>query len=500
MAATFSYSGALKTAEAVAPATETAAASTEAKGEVKYAVVDTNAIIKGMRLEQLEAEAVTIPEVLKEVRDGTSRHVLQTLPFGIDVREPQEEAYDVVRRFARLTGDITVLSVVDMKVVALAYTLEKAAHGMVRLRDKPPRPAAVKRKATNGVKLPGWDFVSNPEEWAELDKEDEEAEARLAAAGYTGASTASATASRVAAMVQELRLDGGGSNAFMTDGGDGEGEGAAAAAEEDGGDDDDGGWEKTQSRSARVRQLRKNSRKAQEEAEEAEAQAAAAAAAAAAGASASGEGEGEGEGPSRGEGDDGEASESGSDESDEAAPNDSTVVLVTADFAMQNVALQMGLKLVAPDGMRITRLQRWVLRCHACSAVSRQMERHFCEKCGNATMQRVTLTVDGEGVEHVGVRRRHRLRGTRYSLPAPKGGRYAVNPVLREDQLAMMRRPNRGNKGQVDDDVFACEFTQDKLFERGGHAPTLTNAGKAPVVGVGRNPNERKNRMLNRRR
>lgn len=98
------------------------------------------------------------------------------------------------------------------------------------------------------------------------------------------------------------------------------------------------------------------------------------------------------------------------------------------------------------------------------------------------------LTVDSEGVEHVGVRRRHRLRGTRYSLPAPKGGRYAVNPILREDQLNMKRVASKGNRrgpqNDDDDGVFAVEFNQDKLFERSGNAPPLINAGKAPIVGA----------------
>ena len=182
----------------------------------------------------------------------------------------------------------------------------------------------------------------------------------------------------------------------------------------------------------------------------------------------------------------------------------------------QNVALQMGLRLIAPDGLRITRLQRWVLRCHACGGVTREVERHFCGRCGNATLQRVTLTVDASGAEHVGVRRRHNLRGTRYSLPAPRSGRYAVNPVLREDQLAMRRVPSRGNKGAAD--VFAVEFGADALFERAGQSPapvagkaghgggvlavpSLLAAGGAPVVGVrARNPNERRHKMSNRRR
>lgn len=39
---------------------------------------------------------------------------------------------------------------------------------------------------------------------------------------------------------------------------------------------------------------------------------------------------------------------------------------MTADFAMQNVLLQMGLTLVGVEGKRIQKVKTWVLRCHAC--------------------------------------------------------------------------------------------------------------------------------------
>ena len=39
---------------------------------------------------------------------------------------------------------------------------------------------------------------------------------------------------------------------------------------------------------------------------------------------------------------------------------------MTADFAMQNVLLQMGLNLVGLEGKRIEKVKNWVLRCHAC--------------------------------------------------------------------------------------------------------------------------------------
>lgn len=39
---------------------------------------------------------------------------------------------------------------------------------------------------------------------------------------------------------------------------------------------------------------------------------------------------------------------------------------MTADFAMQNVLLQIGLNLVGLEGKRIEKIKSWVLRCHAC--------------------------------------------------------------------------------------------------------------------------------------
>jgi RNA-binding protein NOB1 len=70
-----------------------------------------------------------------------------------------------------------------------------------------------------------------------------------------------------------------------------------------------------------------------------------------------------------------------------------------------------------PDGMRITNLRRWVLRCHACGDITRQTTRVFCPKCGNNALQKVEHTVTAEGVEQFGVRRKHILRGGADCLP-----------------------------------------------------------------------------------
>ena len=135
---------------------------------------------------------------------------------------------------------------------------------------------------------------------------------------------------------------------------------------------------------------------------------------------------------------------------DDIVPFETTISSLTADYAMQNVILQMNMKLLTPDGMRITNLRRWVLRCHACQEVTRNTERVFCPKCGNASLNKVEHTVTADGVEQFGVRRKHILKGTRFALPMPKGGRKEKAPILREDQEKSKRTQVRAHQPQAE--------------------------------------------------
>ena len=73
-------------------------------------------------------------------------------------------------------------------------------------------------------------------------------------------------------------------------------------------------------------------------------------------------------------GSDGDGGACSSDDG-EAPLGESSVACVTADFAMQNVLLQMGLRLVAPTGARVRELRRWGLRCSACFCVTKARAR-----------------------------------------------------------------------------------------------------------------------------
>ena len=537
-------SGWLAAAKADAPVASAPRVPEAEAGKTKV-VVDANAIVKGIRLERLAEEAVTIPEVLREIKDRQARHTLATLPFELKVRDPDEESIKAVRRFARLTGDLGALSDPDVRCIALHLTLEKEAHGLAHVRSEPPPLVLSKHKHNKQTKQPGWDYVPDEDAWAELDAMNAEAErsAEEVASRMASASLAEAPekppplpATALLALEMKERLEKKRAKERETRAllqSPDKGAEAAEAAEgdeslkNDDDDDDDGGWEQNVSRTTRIRRAKRAERQreaaekeAAEKAEDASSDsrevpnatatetvatdtARVADLNAAADASAAFfRGDEIAVATDEVESEDDEDEEDAGSSEEEEEDFESTVVSATGDYAMQNVILQMGLRLTTPDGMRVSELRRWVLRCHACGDVTKQTTRVFCAKCGNATLQKVQHTVGLNGAEQFGVRRKHKIRGTKFSLPAPKGGRREKAPILREDQLIGMR----GVKKRDDEDVFAAEYNEESFAgsSRGQkpgtahlyHQRDLMESGGFPK----KNPNERRFVRTNRRR
>ncbi|KAJ7167504.1 Nin one binding Zn-ribbon like-domain-containing protein [Mycena filopes] len=203
---------------------------------------------------------------------------------------------------------------------------------------------------------------------------------------------------------------------------------------------------------------------------------------------------------------------------------------MTADFAMQNVLLQMGLNLVGVEGKRIHKVKTWVLRCHACFKICKDNTRKFCPSCGNPTLLRTSVTVsspdaaaDAPAMQvHLKANFQYRLRGTKYSIPAPKHGSAKKGTgeglILREDQTEYVRARHmadgrrereeaRMNKRMMARDGGAAKMGSwldpDWMPEMlsvgaGGKGRTMRASGMdgdLPAIGYGRkNPNERKKR------
>lgn len=502
-------------AVAAAPVAPAAPADSGDTPKPRVAVVDANALITQhglLNLARFADKAVTTPEVLREVRDKQSRATLAALPFTIETQEPDEEQVKAVVKFARATGDIHALSTADVRLIALARAFEVAAHGDSSLHELPQLPKVQKKKVHDAKQLPGWGVEGG--DWAEIDRLNEE---ELAAAEAALAGGESRISSAVAALsLEDAVAEAAAARGEAPPGEGSEGEGSSEE------EDDDGEWETAaKSNASARRQRRRAARKAAWEARQAAAAAAAAADEPQQNGSSPGGQEGE-QGEEQDEGDysDADACSLASDDDATAATaapaggegeqpaaageqseqqGESSVCIITADFAMQNVIMQMGLRLVTPDGRRITRLSRWVLRCTACFLVTKEMGRLFCPRCGNATLDKVQLVVGPDGAEQYGVRRKHILRGTRFSLPKPKGGRHS-DLILREDQLLAKAHRLRARKKEKEElDPFAPEYGEDTWHKAAGMH--YGNKGAAALLaGWKNNPNERKHIATNRRR
>ncbi len=107
--------------------------------ELEHLVIDSGAIISGQGYGYFNQAKKfwSVSEVLSEIRDSKSRHLLASLPFEIEIRSPSDSAMRAVIEFARKTGDIGHLSVTDLKVLALTYDLEVEVNGTKFIRTEP---------------------------------------------------------------------------------------------------------------------------------------------------------------------------------------------------------------------------------------------------------------------------------------------------------------------------------------------------------------------------
>ncbi|NXD73883.1 NOB1 protein, partial [Eolophus roseicapillus] len=189
----------------------------------------------------------------------------------------------------------------------------------------------------------------------------------------------------------------------------------------------------------------------------------------------------------------------------DTAPDGIQVGCVTTDFAMQNVLLQMGLHVLAVNGMLIRQARSYILRCHGCFRTTSDMTKVFCPHCGNKTLKKVAVSVSDDGSLHMHFSRNPKVlnpRGLRYPLPAPRGGKHASNPHLVADQPFPQQRLSR--KARQKTNVFdpnyiagASPFAENDVYSRAANLQIRDAA-----LGAGRrrlNPNAVTKKFVKRR-
>ncbi|KAI9914194.1 hypothetical protein PsorP6_005907 [Peronosclerospora sorghi] len=439
--------------------------------KVLHLVVDSGAIIKGTNLALLAENFWTVPDVLDEIRDKTSRAMLERLPFTLQTREPSVDAMKAVVNFSRKTGDFNCLSLTDLRVMALSYQLEVEVNGAENLRSSPERSQTVARSA-NG-QIAGGSLTNIPCKYFGTTmgcKYGNECRFTHDPATSIGEDASKALMNKIDIQCRNFNtLEGckyGDECFFIHD--------AAKETEEPVED-----TETTESATEYL--INDNIRNAEVKSR-------------IMGSFAVSSNCGAAE-------DDGKnwitsdnfakfiASPFGDGKGVEEISSRLSVACITTDFSMQNVMLQIGLRLLSTEGMIIKRVKQWILRCIACFTTSSEMERLFCPKCGNSTMERVSYSLDRDGrmTFYTRANRPSKLAGTKFSLPKPKGGRNG-DLLLREDQLLVGIWGQRQRQHRK---VVQSAFGENVAHDLGVKAEKQT----CITVGYGRmNPNAQKGR------
>ncbi|XP_004690478.1 PREDICTED: RNA-binding protein NOB1 [Condylura cristata] len=361
---------------------------------VEHVVADSGAFLRDAALQDIGKNIYTIREVVSEIRDKATRRRLAVLPYELRFKEPFPEYVRLVTEFSKKTGDYPSLSATDIQVLALTYQLEAEFVGVSHLKREPE-----KVKVSSSIQHPetplhvsGFHLPSKPKPPRETERG--HPEGKPEDLEFSSFLFWRNPLPNIDHELQELLVD------KDEDVPSEEEEEEYEERQDEDSDGDGGGWITP----SNVKQI-------QQEWEQC------------------------------------------------AIPRDVQVGCVTTDFAMQNVLLQMGLHVLAVNGMLIREARSYILRCHGCFKTTSDMSRIFCSHCGNKTLKKVSVTVSEDGTMHMHFSRNPKVlnpRGLRYSLPTPKGGKYAINPHLTEDQRFPQLRLSQ--KARQKTDVFAPDY------------------------------------------
>jgi RNA-binding protein NOB1 len=436
-------------------------------------VLDTGPLIKNdppaNTLRAKAEQLYTLPVIISEIRDAATRSRVETtlLPF-VTLRSPTPESVKVIRDFARRTGDLAVLSKPDIEVLALGYELEcernggdwrlRKTPGQKGLNGKPPKPAdkeeslenAVDKLTIEPVAEPVGEPVGEPvepavesEPVAESAAENTENKDTEAAAETTETTQTTETAAPKEPTPESADTESPQTSGEKID----ESIEAVEEASEDEASDDEGGW-------ITPSNLKKH-----------------------------------------------QAASSGAAIPSSPVQKTLQAAVLTSDYAMQNVALRMNLNLVAPSLARITHLKNWVLRCHGCFKITKEMDKQFCPTCGQPTLMRTSCSTDEYGNFKVHLKKNFQWnnRGNVYSVPKPVHGssngrlaknaggqnNWGTNLIFAEDQKEFTRAADE-QKRQRKKDIMDQDYLPDILT---GHR---SGGGGKIRVGAGRNVNSKK--------
>ncbi|XP_059062055.1 RNA-binding protein NOB1 [Achroia grisella] len=357
--------------------------------KIKHLVVDTTAFIKAANLQDLAENVYTLQEVIDEVTSDRQRRKLVVLPYDLKIKDVFTENIKIITDFAKKTGDYTSLSATDIKVMALAYQMEKENVGIEHLATEPKMQKTVKVTGIEGFNLHPENKINEKETNTELES-DNNTQEPVEVCKNTNITVERDDTKKIQLEIENdsdilteeienlknIHLADEDVNEIMAKVSDNDEE--ETESDDESSDSDGGEWITPGNLAEKKREM------------------------------------------------------------DMGEFDDKTVEVacITSDFAMQNVLKQIGLNVTAIDGRVIRQLRTFIFRCTTCFKTTSVMTKLFCPKCGHATLRKVGVSIDEHGNQHIHINGRKPLsaRGKKFSLPTPKGGQHFQYPILTEDQ------------------------------------------------------------------
>ncbi|XP_055534767.1 RNA-binding protein NOB1 [Wyeomyia smithii] len=373
----------------------------------QHLVVDTSAFIKNVQLQEFAEKCYTVQGVLDEIKNDRQLKRLVVLPYQLAVREPDPEVLTLVTNVAKKTGDFATLSLVDLKVLALTYQLEKEHVGTTEHLRSEPVHARTVSSASKPAELAGMSQLQGfygggkkeGDEASIVEVSSEERKltddfAELSAAEVEQFENGIVKQLSSAGVSPETKED------EKEESSDEESDEEMAEEQQDD-DDDDEGWITP----SNIKDVKRDY---------------------------------------------------GVDILEE---NPSPVACMTTDFAMQNVLKQIGLHVAALDGRVIKQTRTYILRCYACFKTTPDSTKVFCPKCGNRTLKKVAVSLDDNGQQIIHINARRPLTARRKNRPVAgfEGGKHSTNPLLFEDQPLPQQRISA--KARAKTDALGDDYT-----------------------------------------
>lgn len=462
---------------------------TGAVKKIQTLVLDAGPLItqSASSLQQHANNFYTTPGVYSELKDETVRQQLLIWNDTLKIRHPKEASIKRVVDFAKLTGDYAVLSTNDLHIIALAYELECELNGgdwrlrkfpgeklNFRKSDKILSQSAEKAEPeipaeTSETTKEGVDTVKAKKPRRRGGKKQRaKREAQLQNELEQEAEDDEQQQAAVADSVQELKIEDKSSQKSEPEVSENE-----SIVESYDSDDDDGDWITPDNLQEEM--LKDGNEQLSERL------------------------------------------------STKTSVNGGPLIKVaisTGDFACQNVTMQLGLNLMnSMSGRQIKRVRNYMYRCHACFRLTpipkNGQPKHFCPKCGGATLLRCAVSVDnitGRITPHLKANFQWIKRGEKFTLPSPLSknqtkrqgnGGYQHNKQNRHKDLQnplLLREDQKEYQQALKDDEWQRR-KNDKMLQEwigGGSAdnyvsPFIENVRQSGVrVGKGRFANSSK--------